>query len=429
MSLAYELLYIVASTLCLVLVQVVFSAVQQRRSKHSCDDGKQRSVRSYYLHMMHSMIARSYYLHLMRSILAASGHWAKRVCKSILLRADLADSLDQANDITNRSQDALLQEVSCLVSNNHIQEAIKLLRAARAGKKGGGEQKSQRPGPACFRVTMQAMAMSRAPRKLFNQLIEELYAADLPIDALTECCCVRYLCSSTGEEIDALEMYGSMLRMGIAPDILTIECLVTACLRAQRADTAKDLILSLDSVGLKPSAALYASLITAFGMMGDVDRGISAFTQMRESMGHNREAMRLGFVAAVSCCAQNQELGQALALCADGLKLGIQWGTNLVLPLLVAAVQSNEVNLARQFAAQARDAGIAGHGSAIAKACRLLVEQSDCKTTAIQALEIITSSATTNGHQGISSKEIESATKKLAPDTLAVFYSAAMHTL
>lgn len=414
MSLTHELVYCVASTLCLVVIQAVFSAVRQRLSPHSCHDGKQ-------------LCGSRYYLQMVRRILAAAGYQVESMFNLMSLKVPIADSLDQADNIRNGAQDGLLQEVTHLLANNRIQEAIKLLRTARVARKGGREQQIQQPGPACFRATMQRMAFSRAPKKLFNQLIEELWAADLPTDALTECCCVRYLCSSPGEEIDALEMYGSMLRMGIAPDILTIECLVMACLRAQRPGTAKDLILNLDSVGLQPSAALHASLITAFGMMGDVESGINAFTQMCKSIGHNRDAMHLGFGAAVNCCAQNQELEQALALCADGWQLGIKWGANLLLPLLVAAVQHNKVDLARQLSAQARDAGIAGHGSAIAKACQLLVQQSACERTAAQALEVITSSASTNANQGMSSK---GTTKKPAPDPLAMFCSSAlMHSL
>lgn len=361
-------------------------------------------------------------------LLAALSYQAKYICNSASMRktpvADRATS--QASDTHNGAKDALLQEISRLLSSDHIHESIKLLRASHAVSIGGKEKRNHRPGPACFRAVMQRLAWSRAPQKLFDQLVDELRVSDLPTDSLTECCCVRYLCRSPVEGIDyTLELYDSMLRMGIQPDIVTLECLVAACLRARRPATAKDLILGLDDLGLSPSAALYASLITAFGMIGDVERGIGVLTQMRNSMGHNCDALRLGFIAAVTCCAQNQDLEQALALLAEGSQLRIQWGANLLLPLLVAAVQNNEVRLASEVAAQACNAGIAGCGSDIARACQLLFEQSPRNSAASRALKVITATAASCANNGILIEETQSTTKKFTPDALAMFL---MHT-
>lgn len=265
----------------------------------------------------------------------------------------------------------LLAEVAWLIAQGSCAAAVELLRNVRNAWKQSIDDLRKRPGPACFRAVMQGLARSRAPRALFGQLIEEMCLAGLPQDALTEGCCVRYLCRAPDANIDdALCAYESMIGLGITPDLRTVECLAEACLRAHRAAAAQELITQLGDFKLRPTPTLYALLITACGMTGAVARGFVALEQMRHAMQDDFAAMRLGYTSAIHMCAQNHQVERAMALFTEGRCAGYPLSGAVLATLLAAAVQTGDADLALQVAAKARHELDAC--SAVFRVCKLL---------------------------------------------------------
>mmetsp|Transcript_145821 Transcript_145821/g.271526 ORF Transcript_145821/g.271526 Transcript_145821/m.271526 type:complete len:449 (-) Transcript_145821:267-1613(-) len=265
----------------------------------------------------------------------------------------------------------LFAEVAWLLASNGCAAAVELLRAARNAWKHSGDACRTQPGPACFRATMQGLARSRAPRQLFGQLIEEMCYTSHSQDALTEGCCVRYLCRAPDANIDdAITAYESMLALGMTPDLRTVECLAEACLRAKRPAAAQELVTQLDAFKLRPTPTLYAILITACGETGAVARGCVAFEQMRSDMQDDPTAMRLGYTSAIHMCAQNHQVERGIALFEQGRHAGCRLCGTLLAPLLAAAVQTSSEELALQLAAKARAEREAR--SAVLRICELL---------------------------------------------------------
>jgi len=257
----------------------------------------------------------------------------------------------------------VLLEVAWLLSWGKAATALSLLKAARIVRAACG--------PACFRLAMQRLSSMRAPRVLFDRLVEEMCHAGQATDILTENCCVRYLCRAPGTSLDeAIGAWDSLIAVGIDPDLRTAECLAAACLRARRPQVVVDLVASVEDLGLRPTPALYASLIAAYGATGDVARGLAAFAAMRadaqadsrtkirfkEVSSQTSMAMhlRLGFASAIHMCARNHRLEQARTLYQEAERENLRLGSKALLPLLVAAVQTTNEETALWAAARMR---------------------------------------------------------------------------
>jgi len=261
--------------------------------------------------------------------------------------------------------DPILCEIQFLLENGHTDTAIDLLRSLRLA--------DRLPSPACSRAVMQRLARSRSSRISFENLIEEMCLAGISADWLTESCMVRYICRGPRSDVNsAMASYSAMLHAGAIPDLSTIECLVAACLRARRMPAAQDLVLSLDDFSLRPTAALYASLIIACDAAGAAVHG-TALERMRLEMGTDSEAMRLGYATAVHVCARNGRLDEALGLYADGRgERGLPLGPGPVAALLALALRTGDDRLASRLAAQACADGLAGSQGAVVRVAKML---------------------------------------------------------
>lgn len=252
----------------------------------------------------------------------------------------------------------LTSEVALLLQRGRVTSAAELVRAVRSG--GGPLQ----PGPSCFRMLLQTLA--RAPTDLeqaFARLAQDAHLHSLPLDAVTEGCRIRSLCRAHGDVDKAFDAYTALLAKGVTPDARTTECLAEFCIRAHRPAMVKRLVLALDDHGVEPSAVLCASLIAAIAMTGALACGMAAFDQMRPHMEADPAAMQLAYVSVIHMCAQNHQVGRALGLfrearqaaCEKALPLPPLEG-QLLPPLLAAAVQTGQEDLALELAAMLRAA-------------------------------------------------------------------------
>lgn len=249
----------------------------------------------------------------------------------------------------------LLVEVMCLLHWGRTAAAVELLRAARSARKSMGEQAP----PACFRAVMQRLARTRSSRVIFDRLIEEMCHTGCPTDALTEGCCVRYLCREALTNItNALHAYDSMLAIGLTPDLRTVECLAAACLRAKRYEAVKELVAGLQDYDLQPSAVLYVTLIVACGATGDVDRGLRTLERMQRDLG-NVPQLACAYARAVQMCASNGQVSKAEGLLLEARRTGLKLGPAPAVALITAAVKTDDSRLALRMATHLRKEGLA----------------------------------------------------------------------
>lgn len=300
---------------------------------------------------------------------------------------------------TATPREPMVVEVAWLMARGRLGGAVDLLLAVRTATRPprefchGGAAPPRRGSvtpvvasrtmlsPAAFRVAMQYLARSRSPKAFFYRVVEEMCFTGLPRDALTENCCIRYLCRAPGADVnDALCAYTSMLATGITPDLRTVECLVDSCLRARRPDIVKELVLSLEEIGLRATGALYASLITAYALTGAVACGLATLEQMKWELGDDSAAARLCHISAIHMCAQHHQLERAALLYEQGRHAGLALGPELLAPLIAAAVQMGSNDFALQLVVQARADGAASPSSdgglqscgPVARVCALL---------------------------------------------------------
>lgn len=269
---------------------------------------------------------------------------------------------DSPLDAVHRgARDPVLQEVEQLLAEGHVAVAIDLLRAVRATRR-----KGEGPGPACFRAVVQGLARFRSPHDLFDNLIEDMCHAGLPADRLTESCIVRYVCRGPNADLcSALVSYGAMVSSGVVPDLSTVECIAAACLRAKRSTAVEGLVAGLESFGLRPTAALYASLIMACGE--DASAQGSALARMRAELAGDPVALNLGYASAVHVCARSRCALEAADLYIEARRAGVMLGAGPLAALLVAAVRADDEALALRVAAQARAEGRAAADSPVSR--------------------------------------------------------------
>jgi len=191
-------------------------------------------------------------------------------------------------------QEQLESEVAHLLKLGRLNTAIDLLRSARMARG------SLLPGPSCFRLVLQRLAESASKPGLLARVMQEISLSALPVDPLSEGCYVRCLCRGASENVDkAHSAYNAMLAKGIPPDLRTLECLIESCLRADRHELVKPLILALDDHALEPSATLYAELITSCASTGAVACGMVAFEQMRLNFDEDPTSVCLAYSSAI----------------------------------------------------------------------------------------------------------------------------------
>jgi len=256
----------------------------------------------------------------------------------------------------NISAEPLLVEVMCLLHWGRTGAAVELLRAARSARKSMGEQ----PPPACFRAVMQRLARARSSRVIFDRLIEEMCHTGCPTDALTEGCCVRYLCREALTNIsNALHAYDSMLAIGLTPDLRTVECLAAACLHAKRPDAVKELFAGLEVYNLRPTAVLYITLMHACGATGDVNRGLETLELMKKDLGGKVPQLACAYARAVQMCAQNERVSKAEGLLLEARRAGLNLGPVPAVTLITTAVKTNDSRLALRMATHLRKEGLA----------------------------------------------------------------------
>jgi len=259
---------------------------------------------------------------------------------------------DSPLDAVHRgARDPVLQEVEQLLAEGHVAVAIDLLQAVRASRRIG-----EGPGPACFRAVVQRLARFRSSHDLFDNLIEDMCYAGLPADRLTENCIIRYVCRGPSADLcSALVSYGAMVTSGVVPDLSTVECLAAACLHAKRSTAVEGLVAGLESFGLRPTAALYASLIMACG--DDASAQGSALARMRVELAGDPAALSLGYTSAVHICAQKRCAHEAVDLYLEARRAGVALGAGPLAALLAASVRADDEALALRIAAQARKEG------------------------------------------------------------------------
>jgi len=154
-----------------------------------------------------------------------------------------------------------------------------------------------------------------------------------------------------------------MVSTGIVPDLSTVECIAAACLRAKRSTAVEGLVAGLESFGLRPTAALYASLIMACGE--DASAQGSALARMRAELAGDPVALSLGYASAVHVCARSRCALEAADLYIEARRAGVTLGAGPLAALLVAAVRADDEALALRVAAQAKVEGRAAPGSPV----------------------------------------------------------------
>lgn len=253
------------------------------------------------------------------------------------------------------AREQLASEVAILVAGGSSGTATELLHCVQAAR--GALQ----PGPECFRMLMQGLAHSSPKGEALTPSAEELLRS-LPGDVLSQGCYVRYLCRRPEADVKkAHQAYADMLGKGITPDIRTVECLVEACLRASQLALVEPLIFALEDHDLQPSAPLYAALMVAYSVTGDVARGMVALELMRPLMDDDPVAAQLGYSSAIHMCARSHQIDRALQLLGESQQLARKRSlppasleARLLVPLLAAAVQAGRAELALDLAARAR---------------------------------------------------------------------------
>lgn len=263
------------------------------------------------------------------------------------------------------AEEQLASEVALLLKRGRLLAAVELLRSVRMA--GGALQ----PGLSCFRMVWQRLACSPPKPNVIANVTQEMSCHSLPSDALTQSCYVRYLCRASSVDVEtAHDAYNVLLATGVPPDLRTVECLVEACLRMDRHDLVKPLILDLDNHGLEPSPTLYAELIVSCAATGAVACGMVAFEQMRPHFQTDLAATQLGYSSAIYMCTQNQQVERALKLLEESRQLSSEQGlppadleARLLPALLAAAVQTGRTELALDLAHRARTAIAATAGS------------------------------------------------------------------
>lgn len=293
-------------------------------------------------------------------------------------------------------QEQLAAEVAYLLKRGQLFAAVDLLRNTRMAKG------SLQPGPSCFRLVLQRLAQAASKPLLLARVMQEISLSTLPVDPLSEGCYVRCLCRGASGDVEkAHHAYNDMLAKGISPDLRTLECLIEACLRADRHELVKPLILALDDHGLEPSATLYAELITSCASTGAVACGMVAFEQMRLNFDEDPASVSLAYSSAIYMCAQNQQVDRALVLLAESRQLSIEKGLppatlegRVLPPLLAVAVQIGRAELALDLAHRAcvataanpQNTGLAEHLSGL---CKLLSKRSSSRALMAQVSAIL----------------------------------------
>jgi len=293
-------------------------------------------------------------------------------------------------------QEQLASEVAYLLKLGRLHAAIDLLGSARMARG------SLQPGPSCFRLVLQKLAQSASKPGLLARVLQEISLSTLPVDPLSEGCYVRCLCRGASGDVEkAHNAYNVMLAKGISPDLRTLECLIEACLRADRHELVKPLILALDDHGLEPSATLYAELITSCASTGAVACGMVAFEQMRLNFDEDPTSVSLAYSSAIYMCAQNQQVDRALVLLAESRQLSIEKGMppatlegRVLPPLLAVAVQIGRAELALDLAHRAcvatatnpQDTSLSEHLSGL---CKLLSKRNSSRALMAQVSAII----------------------------------------
>lgn len=259
------------------------------------------------------------------------------------------------------AQEQLAVEIAVLLRDGRIYAAVELLCSV------GAARGTLLPNLCCFRMVMQSLAASSAKPDVVARVMQEMSRHSVIPDPATKGCYVRCLCRGPSPDIDkAHASYTAMLAAGSPPDLQTVECLAEACLRMNRHDLIKPMIIAIDDANdgnIEPSAALYATLIISCATTGAVALGMAAFEQMRKYFRQDPAALLLGYSSAVFMCAQNQQVERAMGLLEESRRISHEEGlppasleAKVLPPLLAAAVQSGRQELALDLARQARDA-------------------------------------------------------------------------
>lgn len=301
-----------------------------------------------------------------------------------------------------QAQELLASEVAFLLKQDRTDVAINLLHKVRAAN--GTLQAS----PACFRMLLQKLARFPPEQRVIANLMRDIRLQSSPVDALTQGCYVRYLCRTPrADPGKAYAAYTSMLEQGLTPDLRTTECLAECCVRLDMGVMVKGLLFALDDHNLEPSAVLCASFIAACAKTGDVVGGMVAFDQMKPYLHSHPDAIQLAYSSAIHMCAVNHQLDRAMQLFLESRSLAsekclpmAQLDASLLPPLLAAAVQTGQDDLALSLAARARDAKAAASGTTkgaelsahLAGLCSLLMKRQASKALMLRIADLLSDS-------------------------------------
>eukprot|EP00928_Gymnodinium_smaydae_P024761 TRINITY_DN1993_c2_g4_i1.p1 TRINITY_DN1993_c2_g4~~TRINITY_DN1993_c2_g4_i1.p1 ORF type:complete len:500 (-),score=97.88 TRINITY_DN1993_c2_g4_i1:53-1552(-) len=291
-------------------------------------------------------------------------------------------------------REPLLEEVAILAARGDDEGLVGLLASAPRVSAGGAASRRLALTPACMRLALRRIALSRLPAPLIDRLGLGEPNPHSSVDAVQEALRIRALSRAAASDggaatlESALEAFAELQSAGGIADLVTVECLALACLRAQRPGPVADLLIYAEDQGFCPTPALYAAYISSCGLTGAVGRGLAVFERMCDDLAGKPGALTLGYESAINMCAQNGQAARAFTLMEAAVDRGLRLGPGVLAPLLIVAVQSGREDLVERAARAAREAvSVSGAAArSLERACELLLRRSSADSSATAAV-------------------------------------------
>lgn len=157
-----------------------------------------------------------------------------------------------------------------------------------------------------------------------QELFQAMLKDGCPPDSLTYLALIRAYAGSS-KFSEAEETIMSMQKEGVPPSCVHLNQLLSALAKAGLAEEAERVYYTLVSAGLSPDVACYRTMLRGYLEYGHVEKGITFFEQIRESLEPDRFILSAA-VKFYKFASKEREAGGIL----DSMKsLGIPFLKNL----------------------------------------------------------------------------------------------------
>lgn len=147
-----------------------------------------------------------------------------------------------------------------------------------------------------------------------------------------------------GELEPVLQLLGQMRRQGLQPDQALFNAVLDACAHKRMLAIAEQILLDMESAGVRPSCATLSIIVRLYGRCGDLGAALEAVESLPKRHGFDANAQVLG--SLVAACVANEDVERALEVYGRMANAGFVADAHTYRSLLAGCVRAEDVGSA-----------------------------------------------------------------------------------